>query len=324
MSLAFRLPDGIAAAGAEGIVVTWFKAEGQAVRAGELLLEVQFEKVSTEVHAPADGVLQRIRLPQGGTVRPGDVLCEIGAGAAAVAPAPDGAPAAAAAPAGRREPLSPAQRTVAERMARSLQSTAQLTLGREADVTALVAARERLKAAGSAATLTDLVHRAVVLALAEHPRLQAQWQEAGLFLPDGVNLGFAVARGDDLLVPVIQAAHRLSLEALAQERRRLGEAAAAGRLAPRELQAGTFTVTSLGPQGIDFFTPVLNPPQAAILGVGRVVRRPGLQGEAVVPRSYLTLSLTFDHRVVNGDPAARFLAAVAARLEAPDAWLDAR
>ena len=316
----FRLPDGIAAAGAEGIVVTWFKAEGEAIRAGELLAEVQFEKVSTEVHAPADGVLERIRIPQGGTVRPEDVLCEIGA-VAGEAPAATAAPAAA--PAGRREPLAPAQRAVAPRMAGSLQSTAQLTLGREVDVTGLVAARERLKAAGSAATLTDLVHRAVILALAEHPRLQAQWQEDGLFIPVGVNLGFAVARGDDLLAPVIQAAHNLGLEALAQERRRLSEAAAVGRLLPRELAAGTFTVTSLGIQGIDFFTPVLNPPQAAILGVGRVVRRPGLLGEAVVPRHYLTLSLTFDHRVVNGDPAARFLAAVADRLAAPAAWLDA-
>jgi len=369
MSPEFRLPDGIAEVGAEGIVVTWFKGEGQAVRAGELLLEVQFEKVSSEVHAPADGVLQRIRIPQGGSVRPGDVLCELAAGATApvarevvaspaarrlarelgvdltglagsgpeariteadvraaataAAPASAASPTAAPAPAGRREPLSPAQRTVAERMARSLQSTAQLTLGREADVTALLAARERLKAAGSAATLTDLIHRAVVLALAEHPRLQAQWEDGGLFHPDGVNLGFAVARGDDLLAPVIHAAQGLGLEALAQERRRLSEAAAAGQLTPRELEGGTFTVTSLGPQGIDFFTPVLNPPQAAILGVGRVVRRPGLQGEAVVPRAYLTLSLTFDHRVVNGDPAARFLAAVASRLEAPDAWLDA-
>lgn len=396
MPYEFQLPDTIAPAGSEGLLVTWFKDEGQQVAKGDLLLEVQFEKASTDVEAPASGVLSRILVRQGEIVRSGQVLCEIGETVAATGPnlassaaggpaaanydagaqahteagerraspaarrlakelgvdlqqvvgtnpggriteadiraatarqsqagSPASATASGAAPSpGRREPLTPSQQTVAQRMTESLRATAQLTLGREIDASELVVIRQVLKTSGSTASLTDLVHRAVVLALAEHPRLQAQWQEDGtVVIPDGVNLGFAVARGEELLVPVIKGAHRLDLAGLAQERQRLSTAARSGRVSLQDLQDGTFTVTSLGPQGIEFFTPVINPPQAAILGVGRLVRRPGFQGDAVVPRHYMTLSLTFDHRVVNGAPAAIFLGRVAELLESPWNWL---
>ncbi|WP_231967988.1 dihydrolipoamide acetyltransferase family protein [Thermanaeromonas toyohensis] len=218
-------------------------------------------------------------------------------------------------------PLTPTQRLVGARMLQSLRETAQFTVGREVDVSALAALRAELKRAGSPVTMTDFIHRAVVLALVEHRELQAVLDGDELVLPAAVHLGFAVARGDDLLVPVIRNAQNLSLNELAAERRRLTEAVLQGRIRPDELQGGTFTVTNLGTYGIDFFTPVLYPPQSAILGVGRTVERPVLEGGKVRPAHVLTLSLTVDHRVINGAPAARFLARLAELLSRPEALL---
>lgn len=375
MMLEFCLPA-VAEPEAEGFVVNWFKDEGQPVRKGELLLEVQFEKVTTEILAPQDGVLTKILTPQGEPVRVGQPLCLI-AGAsggptdaprpAAPTDAPRATPAArrlarelgvditqvrgsgpggriseedvrrfaaersAAGQAqpvgeadGRREPVSPAQRVVGERMLASLRETAQFTLGREVEVTALVALRARLKQAASPITLNDLIHRAVVIALGRHPYMQAQLEGGDLHtylrVPEGVDLGFAVARGRDLLVPVIRNAHALDLPGLAAERLRLTEAVRGGTASAQDLQGGTFTVSNLGGHGIDFFTPILNPPQPAILGVGRTVEQLVMRGRAIEPAHFLTLSLTVDHRVINGADGAAFLATLADLLAAPEGW----
>lgn len=302
----FRLPLEIAEAGAAGIVVNWFKDEEQAVRRGDLLLEVQFAKVTTAVYAPADEVMAAILIPPGAAVKPGQPLCLLRApGEAAVS---------------GRELRSAAQRVTGERMLQSLRETAQLTLGREVEVTALVALRAQLKQRGSPVTLTDLIHRAVVLALAEQPRLQARLDGEALLIPAAVHLGFAVARGDDLLVPVIRDAGALSLAALAAERARLTGLVQGGRLAAAEMQGATFTVSNLGVYGVEFFTPILNPPQAAMLGVGRTAERAAFREGVVAPVQHLSLSLTVDHRVVNGAPAATFLMRLAELLAAPAAW----
>ncbi len=376
--LEFCLPA-IAEAEAEGFVVNWFKDEGQAVKAGELLLEVQFEKVTTEIQAPQDGVIGKILCPQGEAVRVGQPLCtileqgEVKPDSEAATPKETSAPVqtpreiratpaakrlarslgidlthvpgtgpggrigekdvkafaerasqtaklAEGEPVSRREPLSPAQRVTGERMLQSLRETAQFTLGREVDVTALVALRARAKETGSLVTLSDLIHRAVVLALAEHPRLQAQLEGSDLVMPETVNLGIAVARGADLLVPVIMGAQNLGLNELAAERRRLTRAVLEGRVAASDLQGATFTVSNLGAFGIDFFTPVLNPPQSAILGIGRTVERPVFKGRTIQPAHFIALSLTVDHRVINGSTGAEFLATLAKLLAAPEGW----
>ncbi|MDB4897578.1 MAG: catalytic protein of component of various dehydrogenase complexe [Firmicutes bacterium] len=366
----FRLPPAVAEPDAEGFIVNWFKAEGQAVRAGELLLEVQFDKVSTEVYADADGVVQAILVPQGEMVKVGVPLCLIGdagdagpAGTGTAPAAPKETPAPpeqptrevratpaarriarelgvdiagvrgsgpegriteddvrGAAASGRRMPLSPAQKATGARMLASLRETAQLTLGREVDVTALTALREALKQSGSPVSLSDLLHRAVVLALQELPRMQGVLDNDAVVLPEGINLGFAVARGDDLLVPVIRQADQLDLAALAAERQRLTAAVRAGR--PVDYVGATFTVTNLGVQGVDFFTPVLNPPQPAILGVGRVLERAAFVRGEVRPVKVITLSLTVDHRLINGAPAAAFLGRIADRLSSPTGWVN--
>lgn len=223
----------------------------------------------------------------------------------------------------QRIPLRGARRVTARRMLASLQTTAQLTLHAPADARALLALRRRLKsgAAGpdlSAVTLSDLLHFAVARTLPAHPALNARLeapgpaqQEAHILQYHHVHLGFAVDSPRGLFAPVIHHAGRLDLAQLAGEARRLARACHEGTLRPEELEGATFTVSNLGAYGIESFTPILNPPQAGILGVGAIhlkaVEREG--GVAFLP--HISLSLTIDHQVLDGAPAARFLQALA-------------
>jgi pyruvate dehydrogenase E2 component (dihydrolipoamide acetyltransferase) len=217
----------------------------------------------------------------------------------------------AATHAGRLLPLTPVRRFIAERMAASAHTTAPVTLTTKADATALKAFRERLrKAAGPEGLVpgyTELVVKLAAQALADHPLLNARWQGEAVLLSDVVHVGVAVDTDAGLVVPVVRNVQALSLEQLTQALRTLVGRARQGKLRAEEMQGGTFTVTNLGMYGIDAFTPVINLPQCAILGVGRVVAEPAVHGGHIVPRDLVTLSLTFDHRVVDGGPAARFL-----------------
>jgi pyruvate dehydrogenase E2 component (dihydrolipoamide acetyltransferase) len=218
---------------------------------------------------------------------------------------------------GETLPLSGTRGTIARRMHDSLQSMAQLTLHTEADVTELVALRESLKA-HTPLTYTDLIVRACALALRQHPRLNATLEEETIRLLPQINIGLAVALDDGLIVPVIAAADRQSLADLAQLRTRLAERARAGQLTKEEISGGTFTITNLGNYDIDAFTPIINPPEAAILGVGRIVEKVVIYQGKIAQRAMITLSLTFDHRLVDGAPAAAFLQTIKQLLEAPE------
>lgn len=205
------------------------------------------------------------------------------------------------------------RRNIAERMWKSLQTTAQLTITTEADVTALVARRERLQAQFHL-TYTDLVVEAVAGALAAHPRMRITAEGDLLQQHDEVNVGIAVALEEGLIVPVLHDADKKSLQQIAAECRQSAERAREGRLEVDEVQGGTFTITNLGMYGIDAFTPIINQPQVAILGVGRIVQKPAVHEGQIAVRWMMTLSLTFDHRIVDGAPAAAFLQDVATRL----------
>lgn len=214
-------------------------------------------------------------------------------------------------------PLTGTRATIARRMHDSLQSMAQLTLHTEVDVTELVDMRESLKQQAPI-TYTDLVMRACALALRQHPRLNATLDGETIRVLPQVNIGLAVALDDGLIVPVIPEADRKSLTDLAQARIRLAERARANELTPNEVSGGTFTVTNLGNYDIDAFTPIVNPPEAAILGVGRIVEKVAIYQGKISQRAMMTLSLTFDHRLVDGAPAAAFLQSIKQLLESPD------
>ncbi len=224
---------------------------------------------------------------------------------------------------GERQPTTRIRRVIAEHLSASARTTAAVTLTTEADATELATLREKFRDSlvGEAPTYNDLLVKLTAVALGEHPLLNASWLDDEIHLHDQIHLGVAVDTDDGLLVPVIRDARAKSLQQIAIEAQNLAERARQRQLQPEDMRDGTFTITNLGMYGIDAFTPIINLPQCAILGVGRIREKPAVLDGQVVPRSMLALSLTFDHRVVDGGPAARFLDQVRAFVEQPYLWL---
>jgi pyruvate/2-oxoglutarate dehydrogenase complex dihydrolipoamide acyltransferase (E2) component len=222
----------------------------------------------------------------------------------------------AALPAGDLIPHTAVRRTTAARMVESRRQTAPVTLFATADATALVKLRADVPAA-----YTDFLLKLVAVALQQHPTLAARWTDAGLRLAPRLDIGLAVDTPAGLLVPVVRDVPSLSLTRITEQTRGLIDRARGGTLTAREMDGGCFTVSSLGAFGIGHFTPIINHPECAILGVGAIKRVPAFEGDRVVARDELPLSLTFDHRAVDGAPAARFLQAVSKLIEAPNPWV---
>jgi pyruvate dehydrogenase E2 component (dihydrolipoamide acetyltransferase) len=243
-----------------------------------------------------------------------------GSAPAASAPAASGAADVNAADANADYDLVPvrgARKVTAQRMHASLQSTAQVTLTRYADATALLGYLARLRTATEARGLpklgvNDLLLWATARAVAAHPEANSTFDWDGIRRYRTVNLGFAVDTGQALLVPVIPNAERLSIAELGAAARESIDKARAGRLTTQEMDGGTFTVSNLGSLGVHWFTPVLNPPQSCILGIGAAH-----QSHPDAP-SLLPLSLTFDHRALDGAAAAHVLADIAKAIETID------
>jgi pyruvate dehydrogenase E2 component (dihydrolipoamide acetyltransferase) len=210
-------------------------------------------------------------------------------------------------------------------MRAGVHETAPVTLTTKCDATNLVSLRQQFRNAATDGEIVpgynDLIVKLVAAALARHPELTRQWHEQGICVPGAMHLAVAVDTEAGLLAPVLRDVDRLTLRQVAARTKQLIEQARAGRLTENDLTGGIFTVTSLGMFGIDAFTPIINLPQCAILGVGRIIREPAVVNDLVVPRDQMTLSLTFDHRVVDGAPAARFLQTLTKAIEAPGAWL---
>ncbi len=216
-----------------------------------------------------------------------------------------------------RVPLKGMRKMIAAKMLESLQTTAQLTHHAECRLDALKARRAELKAAGSAVSVQDLVLLKVIETLKAHPGLNATLADEVIHHHAAVHLGLAIPLPGDLLVaPALFNAEQLDGEELCQARKALVEKALASKLSVKELTGATFTVSNLGLSRVHHFPPVLNPPQVAILGIGGVQRRLELSASgALVEVEWLGLSLTFDHRAVNGAPAADFLDDLCRRIE---------
>ncbi|MCL5107603.1 MAG: 2-oxo acid dehydrogenase subunit E2 [Chloroflexi bacterium] len=244
-----------------------------------------------------------------------------------VAPAPaPSAPAVTAPLAGKAVPMSQVRRVIAQRMAEASQTTAAVTVTTEADATVLVEFREQAKASLQAAGLpvpsyTDMIVKLTALALQEHPGVNAALAGDEIIEMQDIHVAVAVDTDYGLLVPVIRDVPHKTLQQIAVEAKTLAEKARERKVGPDELQGGTFTVTNLGNYGVDAFTPIINLPQCAILGVGRIVGKPAEYKGEIALRKMLTLSLTFDHRVVDGGPAARFLNRIRQYVEDPYLWL---
>ena len=408
MAVEVKLPK-LAASMDDGVISKWLKAVGESVKKGEPLFEVESDKVTTEVEAPVDGILQRIVVPEGEKIDVGTVLAviagreetvpetngggshaasaaitgsvavaspssvlaappatkifvtprarkvadELGVdlnrvkgtgpggrilerdvlavGPSTTAPSPEvvpppvvpvAPPVATPVAASTPLPLAGMRRVIAERMVRSQQTVAEVTLTQEADVAEVMKLREQVSAEwqkqhGFKVSPTDVIIKAVARALREHPRLNSSLTDAGIQDHAEVNVGVAVALDEGLIVPVIRNADQKSLLDIAKNVRDLSERARKNQLGRDDLTGGTFTVTNMGMLGVEAFTPIINWPECAILGVGRIADRAVVRDGQVVARPTLWLSLTFDHRIVDGAPAAVFLSRVRQLLESP-------
>jgi pyruvate dehydrogenase E2 component (dihydrolipoamide acetyltransferase) len=394
----------------KGTLLNWFKSEGESVRKGEPLMEVETDKATVEIEAPASGVLTDVTASPGDEVPVGNKIAVI------LAPDEEAEPAAkrklshpsllsegqkiergtpggqsesrdedrretstsalpaepAPSHAGERIPASPAARRVArergidlaslkgsgpggavlaqdvlgskarqvtapagppsvkelvqltpmrrlvgERMARSKQSAPHFYLSIEVDMAEITRQRNALKEreVPLAPSINDFILIACARALRQFPSLNAAFTEQGIQGYSDINIGMAVALEEGLVVPVIRNADRLSLAELAQQSRDLAEKAQNRKLFPLDYEGGTFTVSNLGMFGIDNFIAIINPPQCAILAVGQVAPRVVPHGEGIAVRPRMTMSLSADHRVVDGALAARFLQEIKRTLE---------
>ena len=375
----------------EGTIQQWFKSEGDAIKTGEALFEVETEKVLYEVEVAADGTVAKllyaveavvgVGLPIAIIAEAGEDIAEIAAryadaaaapaapaatatepvpvAASAAPPAPKEkrgrvpvtpaarklakehsidlalmtgtgprgritredvqkiidsggqvAPSAAAPAAAQDIPLRGMRKVIAERMHQSLQGSAQLTITTEVDVTQLIDRRQEVRQNFNA-TYTDFIVQACAHALKQHPRMNASLEGNTIHLNNHIHVGLAVALDEGLIVPVVRDTDKKSLRNIAEEAKTLAEKARASQLKLEEVSGGTFTVSNLGMYGVDSFTPIINAPQSGILGVGRIVEKPVIYRGEVTRRSMLVLSLTFDHRVIDGAPAGAFLQTVA-------------
>jgi pyruvate dehydrogenase E2 component (dihydrolipoamide acetyltransferase) len=364
-----------------GKVLRWLKAEGEPVTQGELLLEIETDKATAELEAPATGTLARVTAAAGDEIPVGQVIALILAPGEAVpagepvarnvtAPVVEpplasmpGAASAPEAPA-RRAPASPRARRLArergvdleavtgsgpggaivagdltrgretaalsttwrlmaERTTQTWTTTPHFFLLREVGAAGLIAWRKQHKGLPvGEVTYTDLLVRLAAAALRLHPEMNARWERGAIVWDPAVNIGIAVAIEHGLVVPVVHGADRMTLAEIARRRADLVARAREGRLRPDDLSGGTFTISNLGMFGIDVFNAILNGPQAAILAVGRIADRVvPVDGRPAV-RPTLVLSLSCDHRVIDGARGARFLESLAGLVEEPSGLIE--
>lgn len=227
---------------------------------------------------------------------------------------------------GQRVPLTSRRKLIAQRMVVSRQQTVPVTLTGRADATNLVNLREQFKAVGGGAvpSYQDIITKLVADALSRHPLLAGRWDDDAIVLPaaDAIHIGMAVDTEQGLIVPVLRSVRGLSLLELAEQSRSLATRARSEALSAAEMQGSVFTITNLGAFGIDAFTPVINYPETAILGLGTIRREPAVLPDGrIAPQHQIALSLTFDHRILDGAPAARFLQDLASGIANPSASL---
>lgn len=271
---------------------------------------------------PGGRIMEKDVLRAAAELAAGAVAAAAGAAAAAsLAPAP-AAPELPAADGWRDIPLAGVRRVIADRMSRSRQTAADVVLTVEVDMGEAAKLRaqgnaEWEKVHGLRMTYTDIIVKAVARALIEHPRMNAALVDGQIREYQSVHVGVAVALEEGLIVPVIRNADRKSLLEIARNLRDLGDRARRNALNRDEVTGSTFTITNMGMYGTEIFTPVINPPECAILGVGQIAERAVVREGTVVIRPTMWLSLSFDHRITDGVPAARFLSRVKQLLESP-------
>jgi pyruvate dehydrogenase E2 component (dihydrolipoamide acetyltransferase) len=327
-----------------GTLLAWHVGEGEAVEAEDVIATVESERTRADVVARESGMLRRRDLAEGGTCGPGepigiladpeadvsDLEAAFGTGepSASDGTVTDGGDGrsgtdeeGAAGPTVREErPLRGTRRTIADRLGESYRNAVHVTERRTVDAEALVAVADAADATFDVdVAVTDVLLLALSEALAAHPAFNARYEDGIHRLYEERNVCVAVDTESGLLAPVIRDVGAKSVDEIATARREVTERVLADEQTMADLAGGTFTVTNLGPFGVESFDPIINPPQVAILGINAVARAavPAPEGTGVTVRRRLPLNLSFDHRVVDGADAARFLATLADHCESP-------
>ncbi|MHB0973599.1 MAG: dihydrolipoyllysine-residue succinyltransferase [Thiobacillus sp.] len=354
MKLEVRVPQ-LSDSVASGTLLPWRKQVGEAVARDESLVDLETDKVILEIPAPASGILVELRQPEGAVVKADEVVAVIETGenvappvaaekpvqpAAAATPMPTAAappkpgvppPAATAASPvapgeSRREPMSRLRSRVAERLVAAQHTAAMLTTFNEVNMQPVNELRQRFKAEfeirhGVKLGYMSFFVRAVCQALQQFPVVNAAIDGNDIVWQADADIGIAISSPRGLVVPILRRAQTLSSAeieaAIADFARRAREA----KLTLEDLSGGTFSITNGGVFGSLLSTPILNPPQSAILGMHTIQERPVAENGQVVIRPMMYLALTYDHRLIDGRDAVQFLVAVKAALEAPDALL---
>jgi pyruvate dehydrogenase E2 component (dihydrolipoamide acetyltransferase) len=347
-----------------GKLLAWRKREGDPVKKGEALVEIETDKAVVEIEAPGDGILAAVSaapgsvVPVGRTiawlVQPGEEPPPADRSAKAVAlqnrsdvkispkarrlatdhgidiaalegSGPDGEvltadveSAISNRPATRNEPsaTSTSARLMADRTTQSWTTVPHFFVTRDVDASALNITRERLPGASH----SDLLVHAAARALAAHPRVNASWSDNAIRTNADINVAIAIAVDDAVVTGVIHHADRARLDEIAARRKELIDRARRRRLQPSDIAGATFTISNLGMYGVDAFTAIIVPPQAAILAVGAIADRVTVVDGRPAVRPMMTLTLSCDHRVVDGARAAAFLSDVVDAIRAPESW----
>jgi Pyruvate/2-oxoglutarate dehydrogenase complex, dihydrolipoamide acyltransferase (E2) component, and related enzymes len=299
-----------------GVITEWYKSEGDKVKKKDPLCQVMVIKATYIVESPVDGVIKKIIATKGARVKPGDPLVEIEEVTAPAPPTPTAAPQPQVVTEVKPTPkpeeeysvvkIEGIRKVIADRMTESLRTMAQYTLHTEIDASELVRLREsRFKDY----TYTELISYLVIKALRDYPTLNAHVVGDEMRIFKHVHLGIGVQTDKGLLVGVVKNADEMDLDTLVKNTRKIIDDVRQGKAPPEELTGSTFTISNLGMTEVTFFTPIINPPEVAILGVGKI--------RDVLGRKYLPLSLTLDHRVIDGYVGAQFLGKLKELIENP-------
>jgi pyruvate dehydrogenase E2 component (dihydrolipoamide acetyltransferase) len=314
----------VAGSGPGGRIV---EADVQAVSQSDAVVPAAPAEIATGPEPKASPLAKRLASERGIDIRsiqgtgPGGRIVQSDIENAAVTGVSTGAAAVSGPRAGERIPVKGMRKTIASRMHHSLQESAQLTMDMEVNMDDVVKMRtslvEEWANEGVKPTYTDIVIKAVAKALRAHPMMNSQFLGSEIALMTEINVGMAVALPEGLIVPVVRNADQLPIKELARETSRLAIAAREGALGLDDYAGGTFTVTALGMYGVDSFTPIINEPQTGIMGVNRIFDGVEWNGDKPLKTKKMNLSLTWDHRAVDGAPAAEYLVEVRNLLQSP-------
>jgi pyruvate dehydrogenase E2 component (dihydrolipoamide acetyltransferase) len=322
----------------EAKIVEWRVKEGDALRRGDILFDMETDKAVTEAECHCDGVLLKILVREGETVpvltpvammgKAGEVLSDSPADAGTSAPEisrvsaeRETGPVQPGQEDTTSTPMSKMRQVIARRLTQSYATTPHFFVTVNADMTDLRNTRKTLKESGHSYTVTDFILKAVVLSLKDFPAVNSVTTDGQTVTRhDRVHLGVAVALEDGLVVPVIRNADTLGLRELHDAAADVVAQARNGRLKPDDMTDGTFTVSNMGMQSIENFTAIINPGEGAILAISSIVDSAVVRNGAVVSRAMMKMTLSSDHRIVDGTLAAKFLNAIKSRLEDCDLW----